>query len=138
MTANCRPVLYRVFDDTGRLIYVGQTVDIDRRISEHRSQAWWWRLLAHEVRVESQPDVQSAKAAEKVAIQEECPAFNSMGYGDWRDRPYWSAADRALYDAWHHAVIAEQRRGYANRAARRGMAARLAENARRRLQVVPA
>jgi excinuclease UvrABC nuclease subunit len=99
-----RPVMYRVFDADGRLIYVGQSINLPARVSEHRSQSWWWKPLAARLRIQVFPTVDAAKAAEKVAIQEEDPVFNSMGYGDWREKPYWAAADHELYYRWYRDV----------------------------------
>lgn len=92
-----RHVVYRVFDATGRLIYIGRSRNLLVRVKEHRSSSWWWRPLASRVRIELVPDELAAKAAEKRAIQEERPAFNCMGYSDWADRPYWTKADHATY-----------------------------------------
>jgi predicted GIY-YIG superfamily endonuclease len=99
-----RPVLYRVFDGDGRLIYIGQTINLPVRINEHRGQSWWWKLLADRIQVKLYPSAESAKAAEKVAIQEETPVFNQMGYGNWRDDPYWSDSDHRLYEQWYERV----------------------------------
>lgn len=95
-----RPVLYRVFDRTGRLIYVGHSINLHTRAMEHRSQSWWWKPLAHRMRIQILPTVAAAKAAEKAAIREETPVFNSMGYGNWRDRPYWSESDHEMHRQW--------------------------------------
>lgn len=96
-----RPVMYRVFDTDDRLIYVGQSTSLPARVNEHRGQSWWWKPLAQRIRVQVFPTVEAAKAAEKLAIQEETPVFNSMGYGNWRDNPYWSEADREIYYQWY-------------------------------------
>lgn len=131
-----RPVMYRVLDADGRLIYVGQSTDLSRRVAQHRSESWWWQLLAARLTVQVFPDREAAKAAEKVAIQEELPVFNAQGYGDWRDRPYWSEADHLLYAAWHREAVAEITR--TPRPHKRGMSQRCAEGARRRLSLVSA
>lgn len=41
-------VLYRVFDASGALLYIGCTVDIKRRLKEHRkrSRLNWWPATA--------------------------------------------------------------------------------------------
>lgn len=90
-------VIYRVFDAEGRLIYIGRTRTLTTRVKEHRTSSWWWKPLAAKLRVQLMRDELAAKAAEKRAIQEERPAFNSMGYGNWADRPYWTEADHATY-----------------------------------------
>lgn len=101
MTDRCF-VMYRCFDAAGRLIYVGSSSSWTRRLSEHRRQAWWWSLSVRTV-TEAHPTLESARAAEAVAIQEEQPAFN------WRDagRPWlarrdgWTAADHEMHRDWH-------------------------------------
>jgi hypothetical protein len=131
-----RPVVYRVYDANGRLIYVGQSINLHTRASEHRGQSWWWKPLAHRMRIELHPTQDSAKAAEKVAIQEETPVFNSMGYGNWREKPYWSQADHDLYREWFTAWINATETDETRR--EQMIAAHFPEEARRRLWAVPA
>lgn len=70
-----RNVMYRVFDDTGRLIYVGSSRNWPGRLRNHESASWWFSLVA-KIRVQVFPSKDAAQAAECVAIQEEQPAFN--------------------------------------------------------------
>lgn len=102
MTKKSCPVMYRCFDASGRLIYVGSTARWGRRMGEHRKQSWWFPLMARLKTVEH-PTLESARAAEATAIQEEQPAFNwrDTGRGWLGRRDAWTAADRALYDEWH-------------------------------------
>ena len=73
MTAEA--VVYRVYDATDRLIYIGATSNLEQRLTYHRSQAWWW-ALATRVTSEPHPDMESAFDAEWAAIATEQPAFN--------------------------------------------------------------
>jgi hypothetical protein len=131
-----RPTMYRVFDRDGRLIYIGQSINLPLRISEHRSQRWWWKLLTRRIQIQVFPSQDAAKAAEKVAIQEETPVFNSMGYGNWRDNPYWSQADHDLYREVQRGWILE--RDISDEHRRRLLDALDPDAAQRRLWAVPA
>ncbi len=69
--------LYRIFDDDGALIYVGETDDTLRRWLEHLKKQPWSAEIA-DVRRDrrvfySKADVQ---AAEKAAVEAERPRFN--------------------------------------------------------------
>lgn len=97
-------VMYRCFDATGRLIYVGSTGRWGRRIGEHRRQSWWFPML-DQLRTEWHPTLEAAQAAEATAIQEEQPAFNwrDTGRGWLGRRDAWTDADRELHQSWHAA-----------------------------------
>jgi hypothetical protein len=93
-----RNVLYRMYDATGRLVYVGSTNNVPRRMTEHRLQAWWMAIVT-KTRLQVFPTLEAARAAEAVAIQEEQPAANVVGTGRTaRDKsfPLLTAADRRL------------------------------------------
>lgn len=90
-----RPVVYRLYDRK-RLIYVGATVDLSRRLGEHRKAAWWFPLVTRS-RLQVFPDLDSARAAESVAIQEEAPMFNQLGTGrPPKSEAHWTRRDRAM------------------------------------------
>lgn len=95
-------VLYRCYDADDRLIYVGSTSSYRRRIGEHLAQSWWYSLVCR-LRSEQFPTLEAARAAEKVAIQEEQPAFNTWSTGrSWlARRDHWTADDLALHKEWH-------------------------------------
>lgn len=95
-----RRVVYRAYDCDGRLLYVGRTSDLPRRIKEHRTDRWWWTPLVVKLRVELARDYEDAKSRERTAIQSEAPIFNQMGYSDWAGRSRWSPSDRSLYARW--------------------------------------
>lgn len=88
--------VYRVRDKVGRLLYVGVTRDVRKRLAEHRRDSWpWWDAYAsHDS--ESFPDRGSAEKAEQAAIATERPALN-----------VFHAADRASWKArgWLLATI---------------------------------
>lgn len=70
--------IYRCFDAAGRLLYVGCTSDMKKRMKVHRynTKSDLWRLMArHEV---SEPYAGwiAAHDAEVAAIRDECPLLN--------------------------------------------------------------
>ena len=65
--------LYRLYDDGGRLLYIGITRNLEARLRSHRRRLG--DLLAHHT-VEQYPDRATALQAEARAIEEEYPAFN--------------------------------------------------------------
>lgn len=72
--------VYRCFDADGRLLYIGCTVDVERRLTAHRRSAAWFPLLAS-VRLVG-PFVGSAARyramrAEERLIRAERPEFNA-------------------------------------------------------------
>ena len=95
------PVVYRVHDATGRLIYIGATSNLDQRLANHRSQAWWWKL-AHRITHEAHSDMEAAHDAEWAAIADENPAFNlARGRGRPTSQPHYLApADRQVCLDW--------------------------------------
>lgn len=95
-----RHVVYRVFDDTDRLVYVGQTNHLARRVTEHKHGSWWWSIYATRIAVQVFPIHEAAAAVERTAIQEETPVFNQRGVRRWREDPNWSDFDRAIYADW--------------------------------------
>lgn len=85
-----RPVLYRLYDDTGRLIYIGSTSQMPDRMSGHRHLVWWLPLVA-KMRVELHPTIAAARQAEREAIIAEKPAYNIKHTGtSWS----WSYPER--------------------------------------------
>jgi len=95
-----RRVLYRAYDADGRLLYIGRTSNLERRVAEHRTDKWWWRPLVVKIRAELSPSEVDAKATELAAIKAEEPVFNQMGFSDWSSTSRWSLADHALHASW--------------------------------------
>lgn len=69
--------LYRLFDETGQLLYVGISADPGKRMLQHRSDKVWWEQSAT-IHVQPMPDRQTALAAEKEAIKNERPLYNKI------------------------------------------------------------
>jgi predicted GIY-YIG superfamily endonuclease len=70
--------LYRVYDHTQRLLYVGISYDSGARLQQHlRTQPWADQV--HQVIVKRYPSRPAARAAERRAIRREGPIFNRQG-----------------------------------------------------------
>lgn len=87
--------LYRFFDDAGRLLYVGESIDPLSRASSHRQTApWFWRVAAlHIIVLDSRDDALRAEAA---AIKSELPMFNRKLAAD--DRSLAFVAEQSAAD----------------------------------------
>jgi hypothetical protein len=70
--------VYRAYDATGRLLYVGCTVDLDARLRAHSEHSPWW-LFHSEVTSEQFPTQDAALEAEAFAILTEHPRWNMRG-----------------------------------------------------------
>lgn len=91
--------LYRYYNDQGRLIYVGISIDPERRMKEHRGMH---RQIA-DVSIEAFPDRRSALAAELEAIRTEWPLYNDHG------NPDKSLVTQSREDAYRHACAELER-----------------------------
>jgi excinuclease UvrABC nuclease subunit len=85
--ADKRTYVYRLFDNEGRLIYVGCSHDPESRIYMHRHKAWWAPQIDR-IKLKVFPDRQAAIEAEAKAIKEENPRWNinHRSYG----QPHWT------------------------------------------------
>ncbi|GAA3267840.1 GIY-YIG nuclease family protein [Streptomyces lavendulae] len=70
-----RTALYRLFDSTDRLLYVGITDNPRKRFGEHAATKEWWPSVA-ERQVEWHATRLDAEASEREAIQRERPKWN--------------------------------------------------------------
>ena len=67
--------LYRHYNTTGVLLYVGISISAIRRLSQHSNQARWFNQIAM-IKIEKFETREEAQFAEKQAIQNEAPLFN--------------------------------------------------------------
>lgn len=67
--------LYRHFDSSGRLLYVGISLSPIERLRKHSETSHWTRSIA-KVEIEDYPTRAEALAAEKTVIQAELPLHN--------------------------------------------------------------
>ncbi len=67
--------LYRLYDGTGRLLYIGITDNVRTRMNGHSNTQPWWEAVTRVI-VETHPDRVAAETAEWNAILAEKPVFN--------------------------------------------------------------
>lgn len=83
--------LYRCFDEDGRLLYIGCTSNVEKRMSVHRSNrrqkaSRWLRVCMDRYEVDGPfLSLEAARGAERDAIAAERPLFNL----DLRQTPGW-------------------------------------------------
>lgn len=70
--------VYKLYDATGTLLYVGITVDLERRFYNHERLKWWWPLV-YEKKIDWMVDWDVAEAVEKYLIKTEMPLYNVRG-----------------------------------------------------------
>ena len=91
--------VYRVYDKSERLIYVGVCKNLSQRIDTHRMNTWWASDAA-KVKASVYPSPEAARAVERAAIREEDPRWNITGA--WRCHRSW---DEDRYVDYVTAVI---------------------------------
>jgi len=85
-----RHYVYRIFDKTGRLIYVGCSYNPEARINTHRTTMFWGDQI-HRIKLTVHPNKRAGHYAEKIAIHSEHPRFNVSGR--WVHRGSWTSQD---------------------------------------------
>lgn len=70
--------VYRLFEESGRLLYVGISKDPLVRWQEHIGSRDWWPRVA-EYEIAWCPNRAEARAVERAVIAGEQPAYNSRG-----------------------------------------------------------
>ena len=68
--------VYRLYDAEGRLLYVGMTNNLPRRLEQHARKPWWARVARTDLQQE--PNRGAAMRAEAEAIRTERPAYNTL------------------------------------------------------------
>lgn len=86
--------VYRCYDETNRLLYVGATKNVFARVEAHRAKSWWAPTVAR-VAAEAHPSKVAALAVEREAIASELPRWNTRG--KWASRAQWSEQDYLDY-----------------------------------------
>jgi predicted DNA-binding transcriptional regulator AlpA len=67
--------LYRHFDASGALLYVGISLSAIQRLGDHAKAAhWFWSIVR--VEITAYPDRETALKAERIAIRNEKPLYN--------------------------------------------------------------
>ena len=67
--------LYRHYNTTGILLYVGISISAIKRLSQHAVQSRWFNQIAV-IKIEKFETRKEAQLAEKQAIEQESPLFN--------------------------------------------------------------
>lgn len=102
-TASERTALYRLYDSTDSLLYVGIAEDPKKRWSEHAADKPWWSEVSRRD-VEWFADRETAEDAERAAIDSEGPLHNLR-----HARPQLSGKERAdLFARYKEAVNTER------------------------------
>jgi predicted GIY-YIG superfamily endonuclease len=73
-------VVYRMLDTQGRLLYVGMTGNLGRRLCDHAEKAWFLGVAT--ITLERFPTAAEAALAEDEAISTEHPLFNHVGLSE--------------------------------------------------------
>jgi hypothetical protein len=68
-------VVYRCYDADERLLYVGSTGNSYNRFTVHQRKTKWWPEVAR-IAVAEQPDIETARRVEALAIFAEKPLRN--------------------------------------------------------------
>ena len=68
--------VYRVYDESGQLLYVGLTNDITTRWYDHATHKPWWKIEAHRYEARWYATRVIARAEEVKAIRTERPKYN--------------------------------------------------------------
>lgn len=68
--------VYRCYAADGTLLYLGSSGDIWGRLRSHSGKAW--ALAIRGITLEWHPDLESAQAAERLAIMVESPRYNEQ------------------------------------------------------------
>lgn len=97
-------VVYRAFDERGRLLYVGCTHDLSGRLEAHRATSAW-HPLATRVEQSAPATFEDARAAEAHAIKTEEPLYNydaplRAWARKWRREIHSAATRLSTYDGW--------------------------------------
>lgn len=66
--------LYRYFDARNMLLYVGISNSVLRRLEQHHSRHWFFRVVW--MRIDRYPNRDAAMRAERIAIRTELPLYN--------------------------------------------------------------
>jgi hypothetical protein len=71
------PTVYWCFNAGRRLLYIGSTGCTGTRFQTHKTETPWWPEVAI-IKTRTYPTLPLARAAERMAIQAEAPAYNQQ------------------------------------------------------------
>lgn len=93
--------LYRFYDASDQLLYVGITNDPPRRFSKHRDDKAWWTGVAR-IDLEMHQTRHELAAAERAAIESERPLHNIRMNGGRPHRVAETTLTDGLVGRWFH------------------------------------
>jgi hypothetical protein len=88
-----RAAIYRLYDSSGALLYVGISKDPRSRWAGHAATKAWWPEVAHREIGTWFASVKEARTAEDAAIRSENPRYNIRGFGKTPVRNFRVATD---------------------------------------------
>lgn len=68
--------VYRCYDEQGRLLYIGSSKNMARRLAEHADKSPWWPYCA-DIKTDAQDTLAKARLLEIRLIQRMHPIFNT-------------------------------------------------------------
>lgn len=68
--------VYRAYDQSDELIYVGSTNNVATRVGQHQAGTPWWRANVARIEVDIHPDLPTARSVERGLIKKLSPPFN--------------------------------------------------------------
>lgn len=71
--------LYRLYDKNEELLYIGKTINISMRISQHRYSKSWWEEV-RSIGLTHFDSISELSRAERIAIKSEDPLYNRVKY----------------------------------------------------------
>jgi predicted GIY-YIG superfamily endonuclease len=84
-------ILYRFYDRTNVLLYIGITVNLEERMAKHAAEKDWWpRVDRSATRIEYYDSRRAALDAEREAIKAEKPLYNDQ-HNEWVEIEHHSA-----------------------------------------------
>lgn len=90
--------LYRHFDKSGNILYIGVSVSILHRILQHRNNSTWFPGTGN-ITIEEFPSRSLAEQAERIAIRKEQPPHNVVHKVVHKEKPR-SRIETPLYKKW--------------------------------------
>jgi excinuclease UvrABC nuclease subunit len=74
--------VYRLFGETGVLLYVGVAKNPEKRFKQHHDKEWWSGVDFERTTITWYPDKDEAFEAEQHAIESEMPIYNIVHNND--------------------------------------------------------
>jgi hypothetical protein len=106
-----RTALYRLYDETGQLLYLGIARDPEHRWKLHSDRQPWWHLVAKKT-VEWHPDRATAEDAETRLSVIEKPLYDRARKAASEVVHYDDTEDKARVTAWVLKEIAASQPGW--------------------------